>query len=167
MKIAIVFSWLIATGLCRAQVPTSEVKLFQPGIISTGDAESHLSFTPDSKTVYFIKSTPAFNFWTIVESHLQDAHWTTPVVAPFSGQYADADPFVTKDNKQLWFISNRPLELGSPAKEDMDIWYVERTETGWSEPHHPGAPINSAGDEWYPSISDAGTLAFGSDRPEG
>jgi hypothetical protein len=158
---------IIIRGLGWSQEIQSQPQLFAPGTISTGDAESHLSFTPDGKTVYFIKSTPSFNYWTIVESHLRNGRWTTPVVAPFSGQYADADPFVTADNKQLWFISNRPERPGDAPKEDMDIWYMERTGKGWSEPHHPGTPINSPQDEWFPSISDKGTLAFGSDRPGG
>src|SRR5256885_1992867 len=157
---------MLASGVW-SQEPRFEPQLFAPGTISTGDAESHLSFTPDGKTVYFIKSTPSFNYWTIVESHLRNGRWTSPVVAPFSGQYADADPFVTADNKQLWFISNRPEHPGAAPKEDMDIWYMERTGRGWSEPHHPGTPINSPQDEWFPSISDKGTLAFGSDRPGG
>ena len=167
MSRVMLIALVMISGVACCQEVQPQPQLFATGAVSTGDAESHLSFTPDGKTAYFIKSTPSFNYWTIVESHLRDGRWTMPIVPRFSGQYADADPFVTADNKQLWFISNRPEHPGAAAKEDMDIWYMDRTATGWSEPHHPGAPINSPQDEWFPSISDKGTLAFGSDRPGG
>jgi Tol biopolymer transport system component len=139
--------------------------IFAVGAISTGDYESHPAFTPDGRTLYFVKSTPTFSFWTIVVSRFVDGHWTTPEVAPFSGQFSDADPFITADGKQLYFISRRP----GPGKTtpDLDIWVMDKTETGWSEPRNLGAPVNSPGNEWYPTLAADGTLYFGSDRPGG
>lgn len=67
--------------------------VFAPGVISTGGYESHPAFTPDGRTLYFVKSTPSFSFWTICVSRLVNGRWTAPEVAPFSGQFADADPF--------------------------------------------------------------------------
>ena len=90
-----------------------------------------------------------------------------PVIAPFSGQYMDADPFFTKDGKTLYFISNRPLKTGDPAKEDMDIWKMQRTAMGWSEPVRMEAPVNSDKSEYYPTLTDEGTLYFGSRREGG
>ena len=96
--------------------PVPEPKIFGEEIISTGDFESHPEFTPDGKTLYFLKDSPAFNFWTICVSHFRDGKWTAPEVAPFSGQYSDADPFITSDGAKFFFISNRPLQLGENAK---------------------------------------------------
>jgi Tol biopolymer transport system component len=139
--------------------------MFAEGIISTGDYESHPAFTPDGRTLYFVKSTPSFSFWTIVESHLVNGEWKTPEVAPFSGRYSDADPFITADGKQFYFISRRPgPEKTSP---DLDIWVMDRTGTGWSEPRNVGAPVNGKGNEWYPTLAADGTIYFGSDRPGG
>lgn len=74
---------------------TSEPTVFAPGVISTGEYESHAAFSPDGKTIYFLKNTADFNHWTIVSSHLRNGSWTPPEVVPFSGRYSDADPFVT------------------------------------------------------------------------
>src|SRR5215813_9217689 len=71
--------------------PLTEPAIFGDGVISTGDFDSHPAFTPDGKTLYFVRSSPTFNFWTIVESHFVKDHWTSPEVAPISGQYRDAD----------------------------------------------------------------------------
>lgn len=139
--------------------------LYQPGTISTGDYESHAAFTPDGKTLYFLKDAPDFSFWTVVVSHLRDGKWSAPEVVPWSGQYRDADPFITADGKRLYFISDRPV--GGKAQDNLDIWYLERRGEAWSEPIHMDAPINSPGDEWHPTLASDGTLYFGSNREGG
>ncbi len=145
--------------------PMPAPTIFGEGVISTGDYESHPAFTADGRTLYFVKSTPSFSFWTIVVSRFVDGRWTAPRVAPFSGQYSDADPFITADGKQLYFISRRP----GPGKTtgDLDIWVTDRTGGGWIEERNLGAPVNSPGNEWYPTLAADGTLYFGSDRPGG
>jgi hypothetical protein len=151
--------------------PMGEPTIFAEDTISTGDYESHPAFTPDGHTLYFLKNTPTFSFWTIVVSRFQNGRWTTPEVAPFSGQYADADPHITPDGKRFYFISNRPLDktAGAKPKDDLDIWMMERAGSGgaWGEPKNLGAPVNSPGNEWYPTIAASGTIYFGSDREGG
>jgi Tol biopolymer transport system component len=139
--------------------------IFGEGVISTGDFESHPAFMPDGRTLYFVKSTPTFSFWTIVVSRFVDGRWTTPEIAPFSGRYSDADPFITADGKKLYFISRRP----APGKttQDLDIWVMNKTDNGWSEPHNLGSPVNSDANEWYPTVASDGTLYFGSGRAGG
>lgn len=146
--------------------PIAEPVIFGEGVISTGDDESHPAFTPDHQTLYFLKNTPSFNHWTIVVSHFRNGQWSTPEVAPFSGQYSDADPFITPDGAKFFFISTRPVEGGRP-KQDTDIWMMERTATGWSEPVHLGLAVNSSDSEWFPTVTKDGTLYFGSDRAGG
>ena len=139
--------------------------IFVDGVISTGDFESYPTFTPDGMTLYFLKSTPTFSFWTIVVSHFVDGRWTMPEVAPFSGRYSDADPFITADGKKFYFISRRPVR--GKTTRDLDIWVMDRTENGWSEPRNLGQPMNSDDNEWYPTVAGDGTLYFGSGRAGG
>jgi len=145
--------------------PLREPAIFADGIVSTGDFESHPAFTPDGSTLYFVRSTPDFDLWTILISHFEKGKWRSPEIAPFSGQYSDADPFITSDGTRFYFISNRPV-VGR-SNPDLDIWMMEKTATGWSEPKNVGAPINSSGSEWYPTIAANGTIYFGSDREGG
>lgn len=147
--------------------PITEPKVFGLGIISAGDFESHPAFTPDGTGLYFLKDSPGFDFWTICLSEFRDGKWSSPVVAPFSGQYSDADPFITTDGSKFFFISNRPLQPGERAREDTDVWMMSKTNTGWSAPVNLGTPVNSPGNEWYPTVAADGTLYFGSDRPGG
>ena len=145
--------------------PLAEPTIFAPGVISTGDFESHPAFTPNGATLYFLKDSPGFDFWTIFVSDFHEGHWSEPKLAPFSGRYKDADPFITADGKHFFFISDRPV----PGKthHDLDIWTMDKLGDAWSEPRNLGAPVNSDGQEWYPTIASDGTLYFGSDRQGG
>ena len=145
--------------------PLTEPAIFAEGIVSTEDFDSHPAFTPDGKTLYFVRSTPSFNLWTILVSRFEKGKWSTPDIAPFSGQYSDADPFITADGSRFYFISNRPVT--GKSKPDLDIWVMEKTGNGWSEPRNLGTPINSSGSEWYPTVAANGTIYFGSDREGG
>jgi Tol biopolymer transport system component len=160
-------------SLCFAQSPTpaaAEPQLFAENVISTADDESHPAFTPDGKTLYFLKNTPSFNHWTIVVFREQNGKWSRPEVAPFSGQFSDADPFITLDGERFFFISTRPVN--GKAKEDTDIWMMKKKDNGsgapasWSEPEHLAA-VNSEANEWFPTVSKNGNLYFGSERPGG
>lgn len=148
-----------------ADKPLTEPTIFGDGLVSTGEFDSHPAFTPDGKTLYFLRSTPNFNLWTILVSRFDGGKWLTPEVAPFSGQYSDADPFITSDGSRLFFISNRPV--AGKSTTDLDIWVVKKTQAGWSDPENVGAPINSPGAEWYPTVAANGTIYFGSDREGG
>ncbi len=160
----IIIAYVISVQMVHGQNDTAP-KIFAPGIISTGEFESHPCFTPDGNTMYFVKSTPNFNYWTICISSKIKGKWSSPQIAPFSGQYSDADPFITKDGKHFYFISTRPVN--GKEKEDLDIWVMDKTTTGWSEPKNIGAPVNSNRNEWYPTISGKGTIYFGSEREGG
>src|SRR5262245_44027869 len=150
----------------RSDGPLPEAVLFGEGVVSTGEFESHPAFSPDDRTLYFVRSTPEFTDWTIYVTHHTDGRWSPPKVAPFSGKHRDADPFISADGKQLYFISDRPVD-GKP-KKDMDIWVMDRTKGGdWGEPRNLGAPVNTPASEWFPTLAANGTLYFGSGRPGG
>jgi WD40-like Beta Propeller Repeat. len=143
----------------------NEATIFASGIISTGDYESHADFAPDGKTLYYLKNDPLFSFWTIVVTRFRNGRWSEPEIASFSGQYSDADPFITPDGAKIYFISNRPVD--GKKKEDLDIWMAEKKGERWSEPQNLGMPVNSQGNEWFPTLTKNGTLYFGSDREGG
>jgi len=88
--------------------------LFAPGVISTGDFESHAAFMPDGRTLYFVKSDPQFTRWTIYETRFADGRWSTPTIAPFSGAHRDADPFVTADGAPAASIVFSPINRPMP-----------------------------------------------------
>jgi len=143
----------------------SGAEIFAPGVISDSREQWRITFTPNGKTAYFASSDEFFPFTrqaTIYVSHLVNNRWTRPKVAPFSGQYSDIDPFVSPDGRRLYFSSIRPRPLDGVIRGDLDIWMVERTARGWSEPVRLGPEVNSPADELYVSASRNGTIYFAS-----
>jgi hypothetical protein len=139
--------------------------MFAKDIISTNLEEYRITFTPDGKTAYFARSEKFFPLSrqaAIYVTHLEDGKWSSPTVASFSGRYSDMDPFVTKDDKHLYFSSIRPVN--GQERKDLDIWVMERESDGWSKPENCGEQINSASDELYPSIDSHDNLYYASDR---
>lgn len=98
----------------------------------------------------------------IIVTTLRDGRWTAPAVAPFSCAeelpYSDGQPFVSPDNRRLFFQSTRPTTpSGRPGS---NIWFVERTPTGWSAPRLLDSEINAVVPQWQFSVSKTGTFCF-------
>ena len=160
--------FLLLSMACYAQKTAPAI--FEAGVISVGDYESHADFSVSGDTLMFVKSNPDVSKWTICYSIRKNGKWSKPEVAPFSGQYMDADPFFTPDGKMLLFISNRPIKEGDPPKNDMDIWKIEKTKSGWGKPERLSDVVNSDKSEYYPMMlveGNAGELYFGSRREGG
>ena len=154
----------VKAGPDTGRAVLAHATLVGPGVISTGDYDSHPAFTPDGRELYFLRLAPDFSRWTVFVSHLTNARWAPPQVAAFSGQWQDADPYVTADGQHLYFVSDRPVDPGGERRADHDIWMMDKTPAGWSAPRHLPAPINSEADEWYPIALKNGALYFGSQR---
>jgi ankyrin repeat protein len=152
----------ILTGPYLGQpLPGKEATRFAPGIVFFN--HSSLTVSPDGQEMYWGSTS------SIMTTRLQNGRWTLPEVAPFSGgsttpMYDDV-PFVAPDNKRLFFTSLRPIVSEAPGKEN--IWYVERTTTGWSAPKPVGAAVNALTLHWQVSVSRAGTLYFAGRGEEG
>src|SRR5204863_9592678 len=44
---------------------------------------------------------------------------------------------------------------------------MEKQGAAWGAPKHLDVPVNSSGDEWFPTVAADGTIYFGSDREGG
>lgn len=141
--------------------------LFGIGIFSTEHYDLTPAFAPDGKTAYFTISTPAYGkLHTILVSEFRNGKWNTPEIAPFSGQWSDADPFVSPDGQKIYFISNRPGGRAA-SRRDYDIYVVEKNGDKWGEPKNLGEPINSEANELYVTTTKDGTIYFVTARPDG
>lgn len=89
--------------------------------------------------------------------------WSPLKELPFnSNDYSCGHPSLSLDGKTLYFASNMP-----GGKGGTDIYYVTRTDIGWSEPVNIGADINTEGDEMTPFIHKNGHLYFSSSSHQG
>lgn len=138
-------------------------EIFAPNIVSTGMSEINACFSPDFTEFFYSIILPNREF-VIISMSYENNKWSKPEVASFSGKYPDADPFITKDGKWLYFVSKRPEDLAKSEKSDWDIWRVEKIDGQWVNPERLEDGINSESDDIYPTLSDNGTLYFSSGR---
>jgi Tol biopolymer transport system component len=140
-------------------------EIFAPGIVSREFDELNSVFSPDGKAFYFSIKLPNDTRHTIFSMIRGDNSWTRPEVLSFSGKFSDADPAISHDGKQLFFISTRPLPGTGKSEKDWDIWVSGCTGNGWAEPEHLGSPVSSDEFEIHPSVTGNGSLYFCSGRP--
>jgi Tol biopolymer transport system component len=80
--------------------------------------------------------------------------WSNPVPTSFSGEQNDAHPWLTPDGQRLFFISRRPCP---GAKQALNVWVVQRTGEGWSDPESLGRPVTEQ-TVHAPSVAASGTI---------
>ncbi len=135
-------------------------QVFAPGIVSKkNEYEFGSVFSKDGTEFYYAVTVNGKA--DIRYMKLEGSQWTSPEKIIYSDLYGYNDPFLSPDEKRLFFISSRPLS-GSGKKKDIDIWYVEKESNGWSAPINAGKTINSAKNEYYISFTSGGTMYFAS-----
>lgn len=144
-------------------LPGNEPELFAPGFISTGLYTRDVAMTPDGKEFYYCVSVGNFGYATILHTKLIDNYWTEPEVVPFmeDPNVMNFEPCISHDGKHFYFLSNRADSAnGDSVAGDQDIWVMDRKGDGWGKPYNLGAPVNSADEEFFPSVTRDGTMYF-------
>lgn len=134
-------------------------EILLPGIVSTNAMETNGSFSPDGTMfLYTIEWLRAGG--TIVYLQLIDGSWTSPEIAPFSGEYPDIDPIFSPDGRRIYFTSRKPIDEIRRDRNDTNLWFVEVHENGFSVPMPVGSTINTEENQYYNSISRDGSIFF-------
>ena len=147
-----------AVGLRATEVASPQPEIFAPGALSGPAGVDCLTFAPDGATVYFDQQAGASGF--IMESHRVGNGWSTPRIAPFSGQWLDHDPAMAPDGSFLVFTSNRPDTAGSAPLHGGHLWRVDRRGTGWGTPVRLPDAVNDAPAIYAPSMAANGDLYY-------
>ncbi len=135
--------------------------------LNTDYDEGACSLSPDGRTMYLTQCTTDPNYpryATIVTSQRSDAAWSKATLLELSRDTlsAYAHPAVSPDGQWLYFTSNMPGGMGG-----YDIWRVRLTTSGVGGVENLGEPINTPGDELFPTFRPNGDLYFSSDGHEG
>jgi len=64
-------------------------------------------------------------------------------------------PVFSYDDQKIYFASNLPDGYGS-----LDIWYIEKTDSGYSKPQNIGKPVNSEKFEAQQTFTEKGTIYY-------
>ena len=129
--------------------------------------EGACCLSPDGKTMYLTlcKTDPSYpRYAVIATAKRSDASWSKPTELVISKDTLStfAHPAVSPDGMWLYFVSDMPGGLGG-----YDIWRAELTTNGVGAVENLGEPINTAGDELFPTFRPNGDLYFSSNGHPG
>lgn len=142
--------------------PSLNPAVFAPGLISKR-AESEFGSVFNKNATAFFYGVDIDGRTEIRYSELTGNKWSQPKTILSHKEYGFNDPFLSPDEQRLYFISQKALD-GLGAKQDYDIWYVEKLDGEWSKPINAGPNINSEKDEYYISFTNTGTMYFSSNK---
>ena len=145
--------------------------------VSSKYHESTPVFTKDGNTMYFTRNN--FNngkkgrdsertiLLKLYKATKEGDKWTNVTELPFnSNEYSVAHPFLSPDEKTLYFASNMPGAMGN--KKQSDIYKVTiYAGNSYGTPENLGDKINTEGRETFPYVTDNNELYFASDGHPG
>lgn len=142
--------------------PTLIPKIFAPNFISKeNESEFGSTFSKDGMEFFYAVNVNGKS--EIRYSKLENKVWTKPIVLLSHQDYKYADPILSPNENQLFYISDMPISK-TDTLNDHDIWYSQKINNKWSEPINAGDKINSNKNEYYISFSSNGSLYFASNK---
>lgn len=132
------------------------------GGVNTDYDEGACTITPDGQEMYLTQcvTDPSYpRYAQIVKSTRADAAWgkASAVEVTRDTLSSYAHPAISPDGKWLYFTSDMP-----GGKGGLDIWRVRLTSAGLGGVENLGEPINTEGDEEFPTFRPNGDLYFSS-----
>jgi len=149
------------------KAPGDIPELFAPGIISVNENFEHSAavFSPDGQEVFYCTNVNA-NTDKRVAGNLRlyvmkivDGRWTAPRPASFVKDIYVERPVFSPDGSRLYIEYGRD----TTQESDFDIYVVERTGDGWSDPKPVSPLINSPAMERLHCVTADGSLYFSRD----
>ena len=137
------------------------------GGLNTEADEGASCLSPDQREMYLTQcvTDPSYpRYAQIVKSNRSDAAWGKASSVELSKDTLScfAHPAVSPDGQWLYFVSDMP-----GGKGGLDIWRVRITSAGYGGVENLGEPINTPGNEMFPTFRPNGDLYFSSDGHPG
>lgn len=134
--------------------------------VNSASWEPHITVSHDGNSKYFSSDRDGGlggrDIYRIVK--LPNGEWSEPfnLGAPINTSYDEDSPFISADDKTLYFSSNGPQSMGG-----FDIFLSIQLEDTWSSPINLGYPLNSTGDDIYYTTTADGVTGYISSSRQG
>ena len=137
------------------------------GGVNTAYDEGACCFSVDGREMFLTQcvTDPSYpRYAQIVKSIRSDAAWSKATEVKLTGDTLSsyAHPAISPDGKWLYFTSDMP-----GGKGGLDIWRVRITPAGYGGVENLGEPVNTPGDEAFPTFRPNGDLYFSSNGHPG
>ena len=137
------------------------------GGVNTAYDEGACCFSADGREMFLTQcvTDPSYpRYAQIVKSSRSDAAWGKAAEVKLTGDTLSsyAHPAISPDGEWLYFTSDMPGGKGC-----LDIWRVRITPAGYGGVENLGEPVNTPGDEAFPTFRPNGDLYFSSNGHPG
>ena len=137
------------------------------GGVNTAYDEGACCFSVDGREMFLTQcvTDPSYpRYAQIVKSIRSDAAWSKATEVKLTGDTLSsyAHPAISPDGEWLYFTSDMP-----GGKGGLDIWRVRITPAGYGGVENLGEPVNTPGDEAFPTFRPNGDLYFSSNGHPG
>lgn len=137
------------------------------GGVNTAYDEGACCFSADGREMFLTQcvTDPSYpRYAQIVKSSRSDAAWGKAAEVKLTGDTLSsyAHPAISPDGEWLYFTSDMP-----GGKGGLDIWRVRITPAGYGGVENLGEPVNTPGDEAFPTFRPNGDLYFSSNGHPG
>lgn len=137
------------------------------GGVNTAYDEGACCFSADGREMFLTQcvTDPSYpRYAQIVKSSRSDAAWGKAAEVKLTGDTLSsyAHPAISPDGEWLYFASDMP-----GGKGGLDIWRVRITPAGYGGVENLGEPVNTPGDEAFPTFRPNGDLYFSSNGHPG
>ena len=137
------------------------------GGVNTAYDEGACCFSVDGREMFLTQcvTDPSYpRYAQIVKSNRSDAAWSKATEVKLTGDTLSsyAHPAISPDGEWLYFTSDMP-----GGKGGLDIWRVRITPAGYGGVENLGEPVNTPGDEAFPTFRPNGDLYFSSNGHPG
>lgn len=142
--------------------PGDTPEMFLPGVIS-GHNRTHSAvvFSPDGTEAYWSEGV-AVTFGMVAlralgsvrKMQVVDGRWCYPELTNMM-----ADPSFSPDGNRLFYYTFEPVREGGGWDKE-NYWYMDRTDSGWTEPTPVGDAVNALVIHWQCTADREGNLYF-------
>ena len=121
-----------------------------PQLVSGLDGSSRLYFTSNRK-----EGRGGTDIWYVEMNEQGEFGRPRNVGYPINTRFDETSPFYHSASNTLYYSSDGEIGFGG-----LDVFAVQRTDDGWSEPVNMGLPINSSLDDYDFILDDKEELGF-------
>lgn len=159
------YKYTLATDSVVKNTKAQKIK----GDVTSSVNESSAIITANGETMYFTRNNMLNGkiqvdsnnntMLKIYKATLKNGKWNNVEELPFnSNDYNTANPALSKDEKTMYFASDRPGGYGN-----SDLWKVSIDGNVFGVPENLGPTINTEARETFPYINENNELYFSSD----
>lgn len=123
----------------------------------------YCAFSPDGSDLYYAVTNDDWSESKIL--HVSTHNLGRKDTLYLKDRIYEGEPFVARDGKTMFFtVILKPVE---GEIWQSNIYKVNKTQSGWSDPEILDSTINSSASEWHISLTDKNIAYFTSERENG